>query len=1059
MLVVSIGVPYFSFRILSLSSMPSAFRIFIFIYYFTALTFVITACKQQPTAPENTKLEDVAGSEEALNFMKTFEGRGLLADSSVSTSPGESLKRFRYPDDLAFDIVLSEPEVTQPVFINFDHRGRLWVVQYNQYPYPKGIKVLNMDQYIRAQYDKMPQPPPEGQKGADKISFFEDTDGDGTFDKATDAITGLNIATSVVLGRGKIWVMDPPYLLAYTDADNDGVPEGNPEVCLEGFGIEDTHAVANNLRWGPDGWLYGAQGSTCTANVSSAVSKNVAFNGQAIWRYHPEKRIFEVFAEGGGNTFDVEIDDKGRLFSGDNGTTHGRYYKQGAYHVRNLGKHGSFTNPYALGNLADMEHSGENIRFTHAFVRYQEQNLPSQYHDRMIALNPLQNFVLLSSFEPKGSTFSNHDAERIVQTDDHWFRPVDIITGPDGAIYVADWYDSRMSHIDPRDNWSKSTGRVYRLRNKNLKPGITRFDISKYTDDSLIQLLTNKNRWLRQQAMIEVGNRKDSTLLPVLYRMLNAESGQTALEAFWAIALSGGFNDRVATQGMTHRDPFVRMWAVRLTGDENKLSPGVFNTLMALTSKETHPEVRSQLAATAKRLPGISAVPLIRNLLKNGDDSNDPDIPMQIWWALESKAGSDRAAIIEMFKDVSIWSNPTVRKTILPRLMQRWVMEGGSQNYEACAKLLMLAPTQQEAEPLISGLEEGLRGRDVVELSGELVTALRRFQTSNGIESLTLQLRQGQQKAIGKALQIMSDDNAALGERLAYIRIFGEINKPEAVPVLLKLMDAGRTSGAIKQASIKALERYGDPEIGKRVTDAYPDRLRADPDVRNAALSLLALRKSWALQLLDAIDKKKKEGEKFVAHRIDKEDIPLRIANQLLLLQDETITGIVTRLWPAVTAATTGQKSLLINKVSEILKSGMGDPVKGKVVFNSRCGNCHRLFGEGADIGPDLTGYDRKNINEIVVNVIDPNAYIREGYGAYHITTADKRSILGTLKSKNGSTISIQQFNGEVTTLSMDQVNEIVEQKTSIMPEGLLNGLSDQAIRDLLAYLSKDLQK
>ena len=845
----------------------------------------LTGCDREKPK-QNKKLEEIAGSDAVLNFMKTFDGRGALSDSSLPVPPADVLATFRFPDDLALDLVLSEPAVTQPVFLNFDYRGRLWVVQYDQYPYPAGLKVMSLDQHNRAVFDKMLQPPPEGTKGADKISFFEDTDGDGKFDKSTDAITGLNIATSVALGRGKIWVMDPPYLLAYPDADHNGIPDGLPVVHLEGFGIEDTHAVANNLRWGPDGWLYGAQGSTCTANVSSSISKNVMFNGQAIWRYHPDTHIFEIFAEGGGNTFDVEIDDKGRIYSGDNGTSRGCYYKQGAYYVRNLGKHGAYTNPYSFGNLSNMKHEGDNARFTHAFIRYEEQSLPARYHDRMIAINPLQSYVLLSSFETIGSTFSNIDDTRILQTDDHWFRPVDITTGPDGAVYLADWYDSRLTHVDPRDTWSKNTGRIYRLHNKSANPSFPRFDISAYSNDQLIQTLSDRNKWFRQQALLELGNRKNRAVIPVLTRILKKDTGQMALEALWAINLSGGFNDSIAAIGLHHSDPYVRMWAVRLLGDENKVSPSISMELSRLASFEPHAEVRSQLAATAKRLPGFQSIPIIKNLLMHHDDAHDADIPLQVWWALESKAVSDRKETLAMFEHAAIWKKQIVLQTILGRLMERWVIEGGDQNYAACARLLKLAPSVGEARPLISGLQEGLRGRDVTTLSAELVEALERFQTEFGEESLALGLRQGQRKAIDKALVIVADDGAAIGERLSYIRIFGELNQPESVPVLLKLMESSRSSGAIKQGSLEALPRYDNPEIGIRVVNAYPDKLRADPFVRNAALALLASRKPWATQLLNAIAREKKPGEKFIAHTIDKTDVPLEIAHQLILLND-----------------------------------------------------------------------------------------------------------------------------------------------------------------------------
>jgi len=1027
---------------------------------FFSCVFILILCVASCTRPEkdnlNTDLEEIAGNEEALNFMRTFDGRGALSDSSQATPPGTVLKTFRFPDDLALDLVLSEPRITQPVFLNFDHRGRLWVVQYNQYPYPKGLKVLSMDQHIRAQFDRIPEPPPEGVKGADKITFFEDSDGDGSFDKQTDAIEGLNIATSVALGRGKIWVLDPPYLLAYRDGDNDGIPEGQPEVHLRGFGLEDTHAVANSLRWGPDGWLYGAQGSTCTANVSSSVSKNVSFNGQAIWRYHPETHIFEIFAEGGGNTFDVEIDDKGRLYSGDNGVTRGRYYKQGAYYLRSLGKHGVFTNPYAFGNLRDMELTGDKKRFTHAFIRYQEQNLPEGYHDRMIAINPLQSYLQLSRFETDGSSFKVDDERRILETADHWFRPVDITTGPDGAVYVADWYDSRLSHVDPRDTWSKSTGRVYRLRNKSIKESYPKFDISSFSNERLIQLLSDKNRWFRQQALLEIGNRKDMSAVPPLSDLLKSQVGQTALEALWAINLSGGFNDSVALAALHHADPFVRMWSVRLLGDANNVSPEISAALSALAAEEVHPEVRSQLAASAKRLPGPQAISIIRNLLKKDEDANDPDLPLQVWWALESKAASDRNAVLDLFKERSIWNNPLVVNTILERLMQRWVMEGGDQNYSACAQLLRSSPSASHAKPLINGIQEALRGRDVTDLSPELVSALRPFQSEYRNESVALALRQGNQKEIDRALGIIADQMAEIGLRLSYIRIFGEINEPRSIPVLLKLLEGNQSSGAVKQASLEALARYDDPEIGARVTSAYPNYLRFDPQVRNAALSLLAQREVWAEQLLNAIDRKKQPGENFIPHTIDKSDVSESIARQLILLDDRIITETVNRLWPNVIPASSSEKTNRIAQVYGILKAGSGNESNGRMLFSNRCATCHRFFNEGTEIGPDLTGYDRKNISDLLANIIDPNAYIREGYVTYHITTADKRSITGTLKAQSGSTITIQPFSGETLTLNKDQVVTMVEQKTSLMPEGLLNGLEDQQVRDLIAYLTKD---
>ncbi|MDB5319331.1 MAG: Cytochrome c, partial [Phycisphaerales bacterium] len=231
-------------------------------------------------------------------------------------SAGESLKHFKLRPGYAVDLIADEPVVRQPININFDARGRMWVTQYIQYPFPKGLKIVEYDRYIRAKFDKTPLPPPLGDKGADRVSIHEDTDGDGTFDRTKVFVDGLNIATSALPGKGGVWVMNPPYLLFYPDANGDDVPDGDPVVHLSGFGLQDTHAAANSLTWGPDGWIYGAQGSTCTAKVKVEVATEqkgtTDFLGQAIWRYHPARHVFEIFAEGGGNTFGVEFDDQGR---------------------------------------------------------------------------------------------------------------------------------------------------------------------------------------------------------------------------------------------------------------------------------------------------------------------------------------------------------------------------------------------------------------------------------------------------------------------------------------------------------------------------------------------------------------------------------------------------------------------------------------------------------------------------------------------------------------------------------------------------------------------------
>ncbi|WP_236978945.1 DUF7133 domain-containing protein [Membranihabitans maritimus] len=1008
---------------------------------------IILSCSNNS---ENKKdIGRLAANEKVAEYLRAFEGRGALTDDSKPTDPEESVKKFIHPEDIEVDLVLSEPDIHQPVEMKFDSRGRLWVVQYNQYPYPEGLKVVDIDNHLRLKFDKIPLPPPGGVKGADKITVFEDLDGNGTFEKSRDVITGLNITTSVLWGRGKVWVLSPPYLLAYPDADSDGIPDGDPEVKLEGFGLEDTHAVANSLRWGPDGWIYGAQGSTTTANISSSVSKDIYFSGQAIWRYHPESEIFEIYAEGGGNTFNVEIDSKGKVFSGQNGYGRGPYYKQGCYYKKSWGKHGPLTNPYAFGYLPDMELEGERLRFTHALVRYEGGQLPERYQNQFIALNPLQSEVVLSKVERDGSSLKNIDVGKVIQTDDHWFRPINILTGPDGGVYITDWYDSRLSHVDARDTWSKSTGRIYRIRDKsaNIEKSVLGKNLSLYTSYELIQLFYKANKWYRFMALQELADRQDESVLPVLEERLDSDTSRIALECLWAINLLGGFTDEIALKGLKHSDSFVREWSVRLIGDRKEATDIVSEELIALAEKESEISVRSQLAASAKRLPAKVGLPVIQSLLIYHNDMEDPDIPLMIWWALEAKAESGRSEVLEFFKNNEVWKRPIVREILLKRIVQRYSLAGGEENYKSCLTLIKSAPDNSYSPLLMEGLEEGLRGIKTNEIPEELSNLLSNYRKSKGEPELAGGLRNKDTTILHKVSEIINDSDHSHSERITYIRILGEVEFEEAVPVLLNVVKNVSNPAAAKQLAIQSLKRYSDPGIGKVLVAQYPNHLRADNNLRMETIDLLASRSVWAHQLLDEIENSR------VVH---KEDIPLDVVNRMKYLEDDNLSNRIFDIWPNAKSSTADELAERIKKVQKVLKEGeAGNIERGKTLFMTVCGTCHSLFGEGGSIGPDLTGYDRRNAGYFIANTIDPNADIREGYVTYTLKTNTGQLVVGRIVDQSGKMVTIQPLGGEKQTFSDAQIEHLEPMKSSLMPEGLLDGFKDQEVRDIFAYIQK----
>lgn len=998
--------------------------------------------KTNPAYTERNRYkEGLAASKEVEQLIRGFKGHGEIGDTSSPTPAEQAVALFRVREPFEMKLIAAEPMVRQPLAMTWDRRGRLWVVQYLQYPFPAGLKVVRYDQYLRAVFDKVPLPPPHHVPGADKITVLEDTNGDGTLDKANDVITGLNIASSVAIGRGGIWVLNPPYLLFYADADGDDVPDRDPEVHLSGFGLEDTHSVASSLKWGPDGWLYGANGSTTTGTVSSAATKNVHFKGQMIWRYHPGTKVFEIFAEGGGNTFSLEFDSAGRVFSGtNNGATRGMHYVQGGYAKKNWGKHGPLTNPFAFGYYDHMRHEGELERFSQTFAIYEGGAFPKEYEGTVISANALQNRVLASRLLHDTSTYRTVDLPPLVVTSDRWFRPVDLEVGPDGAVYMADWYDTRLTHVDPRDNWHKESGRLYRLQVKGAKPAGA-FDLTRRSDAELIELFGHPNKWFRMQAVLVLGERSDPAVLGRLRSLATSESDPRALEALWALNLRGGFDDEAALKALGHPDPDLRRWAARLVGDARRASPAVAARLAALALTEPDVQVRSQLASSAKRLPGEAALPIVRGLWTRSEDVDDLHLPLLIWWALESKTESDRDAVLALFRDPGVWRLPLVERSILSRLMQRYAMSDDPRGLETCARLLAMAPGQEQATRLVSGLMEAYRGRKMDQLPPALTEAVDRYQRGMGQTDLALGLRLGRPDAVAQALKVAADEKADTATRMSCIETLGQIRQPAAVSVLLRVLGASRTP-AIKRVALEALMNFDDPAIARRVLSEYLSSLPDEQGVRSTAQKLLASRKEWARTFLDAVEQSK----------IDPPTIPLDIVQQMQLHHDPEIDRRIQKHWGRI-RATPAEMQAQIVRLKGLLQKGQGDPSAGRSVFTQHCATCHTLFGEGGKVGPDLTGYERTNLEFLLTAIVDPSAGIREEFTNFAVATADGRTLTGLIENQDTRTVTLRGVDNQQTLINRAEIEELRALPVSLMPDGLMAKLSDREVRDLFSYL------
>lgn len=1022
------------------------------IIFFSSLPLLLLALSVRCAPAQDDSAETLAGNDQVAEVFKKFAPRGVQSDGSQPTPPQQSLSTFHMRDGVSVDLVTAEPDISQPLFLSWDSRGRMWVVQYRQYQYPAGLKVVRFDHHLRAVFDKVPQAPPNHVRGKDRITVFEDTDSDGMYDTSKDVITGLNIATSVAVGRGGIWVLNPPYLLFYPDKNQDDIPDRSPEVHLAGFGIQDTHSVANSLLWGPDGWLYGANGSTTGGTVSSEVTPGITFQGQCIWRYHPNTKIFEIYAEGGGNTFSLDIDAKGRVFSGTNGgNTRGWYYPQGSYSRKNWGKHGPLTNPNAFGFFEAMKFKGDGRRFPQAFAIYEGGLFPSEYDRSIFAPNAMQNLIWNSQMFPDGSTYRTEDQMNLAHSSDRWFRPVYSGAGPDGSLYIADWYDTRLSHVSPLDDWHKESGRIYRMRPTNSSPTYQHGDLSKLSPAELINLFTSKNKWTRQRATLELGWRFENMpsaetpeKLKIAEQLDGLVNDKSSLESLWALSIMGEATTSRALQWLQNSDENIRRWTIRVLGDRHESHA----ELATLALTEPNIQVRSQLASTARRISSAHGLAIAAALLEHSADATDPHMPLLIWWAIESHA-DDFAAIKQLAGNTQLWKHAMMRNEIAGRLMQRYAASGTVDDLQKCESLLELAPDESAKDLLIVGLNKAFQGRTLPPLPNSLALALGNYQRSRGEAGIALAVKQGQSEQFDEAVAKMNDTKVDIGVRIEIARAFGQVPHAAALNVLLRLASGGTSEPSLQRVALQSLALYDDARVPSTLTRAFDSSISAEHNLRETGCRTLASRKPWALALLHEL----------ATWRLRKSDIPPDVVQRLRTYTDNEVVAEVEKVFGKIDAVSTPEKVAEMKRLSQVLSQADGNPRAGEIHFEKRCATCHQLFGKGNAIGPPLDNYDRGNTQFWLLAILAPGLEIREGFQSYMALTTDGRVVTGMIAEQSPNTVTIRAADNRTIVLDRKNIEQLRAIETSLMPDDVLKEMTDGQIVDLFAYLMQGVRR
>ncbi|MBW3538933.1 MAG: c-type cytochrome [Planctomycetes bacterium] len=1014
----------------------------------------------------------------ALADLAQPTAEGLARDSGLE--PEDAARAMTVPKGFRVQLAAGEPLVHQPVAFTIDERGRLWVAEAHTYP----------------------QRAKEGE-GRDKIIILEDADGDGRFESRKVFCEGLNLVSGLEVGFGGVWVGAAPYLMFIPDRDRDDVPDGvegrkkrsevggqrsenggqtagvafpkdvpaGATVLLDGFGWHDTHETLNSFIWGPDGWLYGCHGVFTHSNVGQPGTPDAERTplNAGVWRYHPVQHEFEVFAHGTSNPWGVDFNEHGQAFATACVIPHLYHVIQGGRYQRQAGQH---FNPYTyqdIETIADHAHYAGDIRdhawwgrnepATHATTDkaggghahagamiYLGNNWPEQYRGTLFMANIHGNRLNNDILERAGSGYVGRHGADFLFANDRWFRGINLKTGPDGGAFVIDWYDKNACHRNTPEIWDRTNGRIYKVTYGEPEPGPG--DLAALSDAELVSLQLHDNEWHVRtarrilQARAAEGKLGDEAQRALL-DLLRSERNQThKLRVYWTLHAIGGLEvsraaGLLAREARAGKHEYVRGWLIQSMLQNGEIPAGVFHLLADLT-RDSSPVVRLYLAAALQRLPLERRWTIAEGLLAHAEDADDHNLPLMIWYGVEPLVMHDTDRALELARGAKI---PLVGRFIIRR--------AASDPAGLDAVLTFLRSVADDEARLLAVLDEIV---DVVKDRGRLTMPRAWPSIYKGLAaSSSDEIRRRAQfitvkfgdRSIFPALRsIVADATAADAERKQVLEALLAGSDPELPPVLFKLLKAPQLRGE----ALRGLARFDHPETARHILEQYGE---LSADERGDAVATLATRPGWAKALLEAIG----TGD------VPRSDLPAYQVEQMRRFDDASIAAKLNEVWGQI-RSTPAEKKALIDEWKERLTPetlAAADLSAGRLLYTENCGKCHRLFGDGGTIGPDITGSNRAQLDYVLQNIIDPSAVVGRDYQMTVVATVDGRVMSGLVVEENDSAVVIQTVNDRVV-VPVEDIDERSKSAASIMPEGQLKQMTPAQVRDLVAYLGSPSQ-
>jgi putative heme-binding domain-containing protein len=939
-------------------------------------------------------------------------------------SPQEAMAKMVLPEGFRVELVASEPDIVNPVAMTFDERGRIWITESLEYP-------------------RM-----EAGPGRDRVKVLEDTDGDGKADRFTIFAEGFSIPSGIAVGYGGVWLANAPDILFLQDTDGDGRAD-KQEVVVTGFGRDDTHELPNSLTWGPDGWLYGLNGVFNRSRVSHG-GKQHDFTC-ALFRIHPRTREFQVFAEGTSNPWGIAWDVDGSAFVSACVIDHLWHLAESGYYIRQGGPYPPFTAP--MGSIVRHKHQKAAYCGIHFF---DSDAYPREFRERLYMGNIHGNAINSDSLARDGSTYVGSAQGDLLTANDAWFMPVVQKTGPDGCLYVLDWYDRYHCYQDARrdpEGIDRLKGRLYRIRYQDT-PRAQAFDMASETDAQLIERLHSPNVYFRDLAQRLLAERRHKDTLNKLEQLVGDQSSprKARMHALWSLIgaepLAPEFHQRL----LSDPDPGFRAWGVRAAGNMGQVEPAPRDRVVALAN-DVASDVRLQVAIAAPKLAEVDSQKILLEVL--AQSPGDKLIPHIVWQNLHPTLEQRSGQFLQLVTAGDMRGRPGITE-IMPRVVDRVL---GSHDHRAAVELVSVVFREFSSDPsliakCLTALTAKLEHREIKldqlgELRPRIEPVVERILNGSRNDPLyavaaLLAATWKNPQGLNVARDLFESPSQPTSRRLQALDALVASNDESLEDSITRLFaDSPATPVDLRAGALASLSHLDASWIARVVLTNYG---QLEAELRPRAIELLTARRTWAESLLAAIG----EG------RVPVAALNANQVRKLLVEADEALAQKVNKLWGSLRSERDPRREEVIARMRTFLRQAPGDPAAGQVVYKRVCGQCHKLHGEGEEVGPDITFNGRNSFEQLLSNVFDPSLVIGASYQARTIVTTDGRVLTGLVAEESDQRVVLKTQGGKSETVARTDVEDMVTSRLSLMPEDLEKQLSPQELADLFALLTLD---